>query len=403
MSSLLDVQICFFEDGKSKNFQPLTLTRPLDDLRVGVYTIRQKWLLTLGLNRYCRLLRDNLSGVFRRNEVDSDKPVLWVNSRFLPSEELLNKVYELKTGQYIDINGTVAVALVPAAQSMKMFDKNKFNAEGLKSKDLSESIQLEHLWDLLLLNSYEISKDLPLTGLPSVQETNEVDYTGIYDPENTYIGKDVVIEHGAHIFAENGPVIILKGACIEAGSILKGPVVIGADSTVKMGGRIYGATTLGPVCKVAGEVSNCIFHSYSNKAHEGFTGNSLFGQWVNLGADTNTSNLKNNYSSVKLTDWISREELETEQQFLGTIMADHSKTAINSMLNTGTICGVSSNLFMSGFPPKYIPSFSWVDSAEFGEYQFSKAIKAMKAMMKRRDIDLSSGYEKMMYSIFKNR
>jgi hypothetical protein len=124
---------------------------------------------------------------------------------------------------------------------------------------------------------------------------------------------------------------------------------------------------------------------------------------VNLGADTNTSNLKNNYSTVRLTDWESGKELETEQQFLGTVMGDHSKTAINSMLNTGTICGVSSNIFMNGFPPKYIPSFSWVGSAEFGEYDFGKAVDAMKAMMKRRDMTLSGEYEKMMYQIFKNR
>jgi UDP-N-acetylglucosamine diphosphorylase/glucosamine-1-phosphate N-acetyltransferase len=284
-----------------------------------------------------------------------------------------------------------------------MFKQNEFTGEGLKVKELSESIHLEHVWDLLSLNSFEISKDLPLTGLNSVQEAGDKNYSGIYDPDNTYIGDNVVLEPGSHIIAKDGPVIILKDAHIEAGSILKGPVVIGAGTTVKMGGRVSDGTTIGPVCKVGGEVSNCIFHSYSNKAHDGFAGNSIFGQWVNLGADTNFSNLKNNYSTVRLTDWESRKEVETEQQFLGTVMGDHSKTAINSMLNTGTICGVSSNIFMGGFPPKYIPSFSWVGSAEYGEYEFGKAVDAMKAMMKRRDIDLRPEYEKMMYQIFKNQ
>lgn len=403
MSTQLDVQICFFEDEKSSNFHPLTLTRPVDDLRLGIYTIRQKWLLTLRLNRYNRILRDRLSGVFRRNEIESDKPVLWINSRFLPSEELLKVIYELEIGECIDFKGATVAAAISAEKSMAMFDQNHFTAEGLNIKDLSESIHLEHIWDLLSLNSYEISKDLPLTGLQSVQASDDINYSGIHHPGNTFIGDEVVLEPGSHIFAEDGPVVILNGAYIESGSILKGPVVIGAGATVKMGSRIYGATTVGPVCKVGGEVSNCIFHSYSNKAHDGFTGNSIFGQWVNLGADTNTSNLKNNYSTVRLTDWESGKELETEQQFLGTVMGDHSKTAINSMLNTGTICGVSSNIFMNGFPPKYIPSFSWVGSEQFGEYDFGKAVDAMKAMMKRRNMTLSGEYEKMMYQIFKNR
>ncbi len=195
----------------------------------------------------------------------------------------------------------------------------------------------------------------------------------------------------------------MENAKVEAGSILRGPVVVGEGTTVKMASRIYGGSTIGPVCKVGGEVSNCIFHSYSNKAHDGFTGNSLFGQWVNLGADTNTSNLKNNYSTVRMANWVTRKEEETGVQFLGTVMADHSKTAINTMLNTGTMCGVSSNIFMGGFPPKFIPSFSWVGSSEFGVYKFDKAIEAMKAMMKRRNVELTEAYQKMMRVHFTNR
>lgn len=403
MATQLEVQICFFEDDKSANFLPLTLTRPVDDLRVGIYTVRQKWLHSLGLNRYSRVLRKDLSGVFKRSEIDPDKPVLWINSRFLPSEELINEVRDLKTGAQIEFKGSTAAALITAERSVEMFSANRFESNALQVKKLSESIHLDQLWDLLSLNSYEISKDLPLTGLKSVKETGVIDHPGIHDPKNTYVGEDVEIEPGSHIIAKDGPVIILKEAKIEAGSILKGPVVIGAGATVKMGARIYNASTIGPVCKVGGEVSNCIFHSYSNKAHDGFAGNSIFGQWVNLGADTNTSNLKNNYSSVRMSDWQTRKEFDSEQQFLGTVMADHSKTAINTMLNTGTVCGVSSNIFMSGFPPKHIPSFSWVGSTKFGEYDYEKAIDAMRSMMRRRDITLNPEYETMMFKIYKNR
>lgn len=167
-----------------------------------------------------------------------------------------------------------------------------------------------------------------------------------------------------------------------------------------MGAKIYEDTTIGPVCKVGGEISNVIFHSYSNKAHDGYAGNSVFGQWVNIGADTNTSNLKNNYSTVKVTEWRSGKMVDTGQQFIGTIMGDHSKTGINSMLNTGTLCGVCCNLFSDGYPPKYIPSFSWVSGHDIVPYHFEKAIEAMGKMMERRSVELTPAYKKMMKALF---
>ncbi|MEX2476982.1 MAG: putative sugar nucleotidyl transferase [Gracilimonas sp.] len=395
--------VCFFTDEKANRFHPLTLTRPLDDLRVGIYTIRQKWMRTLGVNIFSRLLPVYLNGIFTNAPVDDKTPVLWINPRFLPSENLMPAIHYLDEGEQLLFKGATVAAMVAGKQSKQMFDNNMFSDEGLSGKETKDLIHLEHLWDLLALNSYEIEKDIPLTGLNAVSESGGKFGANIDEPQNTFVAENAEIESGVQILAKDGPVVIMEGAHIEAGSILRGPVVIGKGATVKMMGRIYGGTTIGPVCKIGGEVSNCIFHSYSNKAHDGFTGNSMFGQWVNLGADTNTSNLKNNYSTVRITDWNTTKEVETEAQFLGTIMGDHSKTAINTMLNTGTICGVSSNIFMSGFPPKYIPSFSWVGSEEFGVYNFEKAVEAMKAMMKRREIALSDDYEKMMHYHFKNR
>lgn len=396
-------KICFFSDEKAKQFHPLTLTRPLDDLRVGIFTIRQKWMRTLGVHSFSRLQAGYLTDIFNRGSMDGESPVLWVNPRFLPSETMITSVASLKSGELLTFKGDHVAALVSGERSKELFKQNNFNDEGLTKKSLEDIIHIEHIWDLLSLNSYEIEKDIPLTGLKAVSET-ESDHGGhIHDPKNTYLGSDVEIEAGVHIIAKEGPVVIMDGAHLEAGSILRGPAVIGKGATVKMAARIYGGSTIGPVCKVGGEISNCIFHSYSNKAHDGFAGNSIFGQWVNLGADTNTSNLKNNYSPVRLTDWNTKQEVDTEQQFLGTIMGDHSKTAINTMLNTGTICGVSSNIFMSGFPPKYIPSFSWVGSEEYGVYKFEKAVEAMRAMMKRRDMELSDAYENMMQMHFQKR
>ncbi|MEX2603191.1 MAG: putative sugar nucleotidyl transferase [Gracilimonas sp.] len=401
MASQTPLNLIFFTDEKADNFHPLTLTRPLDDLRVGILTIREKWLKHLQLNDFSRLLPEYLVGVFGSRGISGENDYLWINARFLPSEKLINAIHKLKQGEQITFDGNTVAAIANRETTKHMFDSNMFIKDNFSNNEITGVIHLEHLWDLLALNSFEIDKDLPLIKLKPVSETGYHNGTAIQKPENVFVHETVKIEPGCILIGDDGPVIIQKGAVIEAGCILRGPVVIGENATLKMKARISGGTTIGPVCKVGGEVSNCIFHSYSNKAHEGFTGNSIFGQWVNLGADTNTSNLKNNYSTVRMADWNSKNEMETEVQFLGTIMGDHSKTAINTMLNTGTLCGVSSNIFMAGFPPKYISSFSWVGSADYGIYDFDKAIEAMKAMMKRRDIELTEDYKNMMHHIFK--
>ncbi|HET6527577.1 MAG TPA: hypothetical protein VFG39_02385, partial [Balneolaceae bacterium] len=174
-------------------------------------------------------------------------------------------------------------------------------------------------------------------------------------------------------------------------------------TTINMGAKIYGKTTIGPVCKVGGEINNSIFHSYSNKGHDGFMGNSLIGQWCNFGAGTNTSNLKNNYSNIRITNWENQEEIETGQQFFGTVMGDHSKTAINTQLNTGTMCGVSCNIFSADFPSKFIPSFSWVGSNVIQTYRLDKALETMKAVMARRNVELTDEYRQLMKYIFDHR
>lgn len=395
--------ICFFNDEKANRFLPLTLTRPLDDLRVGVFTIREKWLNALQTDTYCRIQPEYLSSVFKAGKIDKSKSCCWINPRFLPSEKLMDAIKTLKENEKLVYRGTTVAAKAAGEKSADMFQQQSFSEKDFHTIEIAAVIHLEHIWDLLTINAFEIEKDLPAASLRSVSESNSKFEGIISEPENTYVGDGVTIEPGCIIIAKEGPVIIQDGATIEAGSIIRGPVVIGKKTTLKMAARISGGTTIGPLCKVGGEVINCIFHSYSNKAHDGFTGNSIFGQWVNLGADTNTSNLKNNYSSVRISGWNSRKEIETENQFLGTIMADHSKTAINTMLNTGTVCGVSSNIFMPGFPPKYVPSFSWVGSLQYEVYDFEKATDAMQAMMKRRDVELTDGYKNMMHHIFDNR
>ncbi|MEQ8523624.1 putative sugar nucleotidyl transferase [Gracilimonas sp.] len=397
------MKICFFEDKQVESFYPLTLTRPMDDLRLGILTIREKWLRALDKTSYCRLLPKHLKGVFEQGNMTESDEVTWINSRFLPSQDLLSAINELKVGQRLVFKNVSVVAKVSHENSGKLFNENIFSEQGLEKIELDKAIHIEHLWDLLSLNSYEIEKDIQLMGLKAVSERTNYTLDSVHHPSNTFIGEDVMIEPGCIFIAKDGPVVIQDGATIEAGSILRGPVVVGEGATVKMAARIYGGTTIGPVCKVGGEVSGCIFHSYSNKAHDGFAGNSIFGQWVNLGANTITSNLKNDYKNIEVTDWTSKEQIQTGKQFLGTVMADHSKTAINTMLNTGTICGVSSNVFIDELSPKVIDSFTWLGPRGPAIYRFEKAIEVMQAMMKRRDVELTDDYERMMKHIFTSR
>lgn len=395
--------ICFFSDEKATRFQPLTLTRPVDDLRVGIYTIREKWEKTLSLNKSSRLLPDYMTGVFDKGVCKGEEPCLWLNSRYLPNAELVSAIFDLKVNEKLVHKKEVVAALVDGETSAQLFNQGDFQSDGLKKVEFKNGWAINYIWDLIELNSDQIKADIALTKLKNISKTGLGVEAVVHYEENIFIGDNVHIEPGCIFIAKNGPIVIEDGAEIEAGSILRGPIAVGKGATVKMGARIYGGTTIGPVCKVGGEVSGSIFHSYSNKAHDGFCGNSIFGQWVNLGANTITSNLKNDYKSVKVIDWKTKKLMETGRQFLGTIMADHSKTAINTMLNTGTVCGVSSNVFIDYLSPKIINSFTWLGPGGEELYRFEKAVEVMKSMMKRRDISMSDDYLEMMSQIFELR
>jgi UDP-N-acetylglucosamine diphosphorylase/glucosamine-1-phosphate N-acetyltransferase len=321
----------------------------------------------------------------------------------LPNGCTLRYIHDLKEGEKLVLNGDVLAAKMDGESASKMHQKNEFLDNGLKEIGMSESSHLEHLWDLIGMNISQIKQDVPLTGLKNITETGLGSEAITQYQDDIYISEDVMIEPGCIFSAKDGPIVIERGAIIEAGSILRGPVAVCEGATVKMAARIYDGTTIGPVCKVGGEVAGSLFHSYSNKAHDGFVGNSVFGQWVNLGANTVTSNLKNDYKHIKVIEWESKEPIDTGRQFFGTVMGDHSKTAINTMLNTGTICGVSSNVFIDELSPKVINSFTWLGPTGPKPYRFEKAIQVMEAMMKRRNITLSDGYRNMMHSIFENR
>ncbi len=397
---------CFFEDDFLENFHPLTLTRPVHDLRIGILTLGQKWMHALDQpgETVSGTLRDHLKGVFREFQIsDTHQHVLWINPRFIPVKPLVQKIKNL------DENEAVVTDHQLIAAHVTYNVHEKWSQLGINNEDVNEHkiesddlVILKNSWELFQSNGDQIEADVELLGKKSLKNTKEYPHAIFTNPENIYIEKGAVIEAGAMLLAEKGPIYIGEDAHVMANSIIRGPSAICEKSVVKMGARIYEDTTVGPVCKVGGEVANTIFHSYSNKAHDGYAGNSVFGQWCNLGADTNTSNLKNNYSTVKVMDWKTRKEFDTGQQFIGTIMGDHSKTGINSMLNTGTLCGVCCNLFSDKYPPKFVPSFSWVSGSDIVPYHFDKAIEAMERMMARRSVQLTPAYQKMMKALFQS-
>lgn len=421
------LRVLLFEDDHETRFRPLTLTRPVYDLRIGHLTIQEKWereLNSVGASRVFGTVRPELDGVFPSPDLspqqgagvddaigvaDSSDSVLWIQSRMLPTPEFLAALRRVIDGPagVLRHHDSVAAVWAPGEISRRWLDVGA--APDVASWDLpddaiqevanlGEHCQLRNIWDLFLWNGVEIERDVPRSGL-SGRGMGVHERATIVGSKNLYMHPSAVVEPGSVLIAEEGPILLGEGSVVMAGAMIRGPFSLGKGAVVKMGAKIYRNTTVGPYCVVGGEVSNCIFHSYSNKGHEGYTGNSLFGQWINLGADTNTSNLKANFSTVRVHDWASGEMVDTGLDKIGTIMGDHCKTGINTMLNTGTVSGVSNLIFGSGFPDKLLPSFSWVDGGSIKPYEFDKALEDMAKMMGRRGVTLTDAYKKLMKSI----
>ena len=404
----MDKPCCYFEDELLENFHPLTLTRPIYDLRIGIFTLAQKWDKALQTSRpICGTIREHLRGVFEECKIDEkDSEIYWINPRFIPTQELVKQIKKLSINKGLVCKSGSLIAAFVDRQTHQTWMGSGISQNDIENTELPDNnlTEVKNIWELFQLNGQQIRRDINwLNQAPFLDNINDrYPHVTFSNPGEIYIEQGAIIEPGTILIADSGPIFIGENAHIMAGSILRGATAICNYSVVKMGAKIYEDTTIGPVCKVGGEISNSIFHSYSNKAHDGYAGNSVFGQWCNLGADTNTSNLKNNYSTVKVRDWHTSKMMDTGQQFIGTIMGDHSKTGINSMLNTGTLCGVCCNLFSDGYPPKHVPSFSWVSGNNIVPYHFEKAIEAMEKMMKRRSVEFTPAYEKMMRAIFRS-
>lgn len=393
-------QICFFEDNNFKHFYPLTLTRPVDQLRVGILRIFEKWTKSLKNESHTRILRHELKGVFPSPFLKKES-CLWINPRFLPDSEIVNDIASLEPGEGLQFQNEPVIFLSDAETSQKLFDNFEINSLKIAFRDTVHGDLIHHITDILHLNGTQIESDLRL-----IQADSTLDHRSpilIEGRNPVYAEENVHIEPGSIFLTDDGPVYLAEGSHIMAGTMIRGPVALGEHSTIKMGAKIYSGTTIGPHSKVGGELNNVVIQGYSNKAHDGFLGNSILGEWCNLGADTNNSNLKNNYSTVRMADFESGEPYDTGLQFCGMIMGDHCKTAINTMINTGSIFGVSCNIASGDFPPKLLPSFSWYAQGKNETYDFDKAMQTSEKMMIRRGLELTDDYRAMMKYLYENR
>lgn len=376
-------------DGDVRNaLLPFTYTRPVADIRIGILTLREKWERRLGLTT-TTITEEHLEEKYPMVEMEEN---VLINASFLPTKDLITQVKNLSKDQAIFQGEEVIAFYTSGSQDEVDFE----NYEQIEFE--SELLRVNNTWDIFSLNDKAIQQDFDL--LTEGRKSQSI-------PEGTqYVNKEnIFIEEGAEINfailnASTGPIYIGKDALIMEGSIVRGPFAMCDHAVLKMGAKIYGATTLGPYCKVGGEVNNSVLFGYSSKGHEGFLGNSVLGEWCNLGADTNTSNLKNNYAEVKLWNYETGRFARTGLQFCGLMMGDHSKCGINTMFNTGTVIGVSANIYGSGYPRNFVPSFSWGGASGFTTYQLKKVFEVAEVVMKRRDTELSIEDQNILEAVF---
>ncbi|WP_291275049.1 GlmU family protein [Flavobacterium sp.] len=375
-------------DGNVRNaLLPFTFTRPVADIRVGILTIREKWEKYLG-NTTTTITEEYLSEKFPMVEMEEN---VIINASFLPNQVLAEMVRNLEENQAIFYEDEVIAFYTKEGQEVdfETYEIIEFN---------DECIRIEHTWDIFQKNDAAIREDFDLLtedrfSQPIPKSVN------VIAPENIFIEEGAKLEF-VTLNASTGPIYIGKNAEIMEGSVIRGPFALGEEAQVKLATKIYGATTVGPHCRVGGEVNNSVLFAYSNKGHDGFLGNSVLGEWCNIGADSNNSNLKNNYEEVKLWSYESERFEKTGLQFCGLMMGDHSKCGINTMFNTGTVVGVSTNIFGSGFPRNFVPSFSWGGATGFTTYITKKAFETAKIVMSRRHVDFTEEDAKILEHIF---
>ncbi len=370
---------------------PLTYTRPIADLRFGILKIAEKWSHDLG-TPHGFFTQDYLQGKFRLRQTNDN---IYINGALCPDPNLVSAIKNLSPGEGLQQQGILLARRDGEISSIEQLVTERDNYT-----EYQQPVTLiKYNWELFLNNGAQIEQDF--TRVTRDRESHPITdpFTVIYNKENVFVEEGVSIK-AAIINAEDGPVYLGKNVEVQEGTIIQGPFGICEHSQLRLGGKMRFNTTIGPYCKIGGEVGNVIFQDSTNKAHEGFLGNSVIGSWCNLGADTNNSNLKNNYSNVRCWNYLEGDYIDSGLQFCGTIMGDHSKCSINTMLNTGTVVGVCANIHGAGFPKKFVPSFLWGGTQYSLEYDFLKACETMDKVMERRSLKFDDVERKIYESIF---
>ncbi|WP_350285456.1 putative sugar nucleotidyl transferase [uncultured Croceitalea sp.] len=367
---------------------PFTFTRPVADIRIGILTIREKWQHLLKCE-VSALTEDYLSEKFPMVTAEVNTII---NASFLPNQHFIDALVSLELHEALVVNDEIIAYVTNNPKAL--FDENNFK----KITFDHTLITVKNTWDIFSKNAEALQADFDMitTGRQSapISDTNRV-----IAPENVFIEEGASVEHSI-LNATEGPIYLGEDSLVMEGNMIRGAFALCNNAVVKMGAKVYGATTIGPYSKICGEVNNSVIFGYSSKGHDGYLGNAVLGEWCNIGADSNNSNLKNNYAKVRLWNYATEGFDHTGLQFCGLMMGDHSKTAINTMLNTGTVVGVNVNVYTPGFPRNFVPSFSWGGASGFSTYMPKKAFDAAKVMMARRGVEFDEMEAKILNHVF---
>lgn len=379
-----------FDDYSRNNLLPFTYTRPVCEIRIGILTIKEKW------ERYLNapvsyFTQDYLSIKYK---MQHGGDTLFISGKVCPNSDLLTRILQLENNSAIKHGNDL---LGYRTNSNAGFDAESILAKATQV-ELSY-ISVKDLWDIFSKNGAAIKEDFELLTKGRVSKELSSSNTVIGNKEDVFLEEGAVVEASV-LNTRSGPIYIAKDAEIMEGCSVRGPFALGEHAALKMAAKIYGPTTIGPHSKVGGEVNNSVIFGYSNKGHDGFLGNSVLGEWCNLGADTNNSNLKNNYGNVKLYNYKKETMVDTGLQFCGLMMGDHSKCGINTMFNTGTVVGVGANIFGGGFPPTHIPSFTWGGSEAMETYKLDKMLETAQRVFERRNLNVSAEDRAILEAVF---
>lgn len=382
----------FFDSADRINLLPFTFTRPCSEIRIGILTISEKWEKYL-LSKGSFLTQPYLQKKF---PLITEPENILINGTICPDEVLVNEINHLTSGQAL-VKGDTMIAARLNGSMIQQFSESEFIGE--KIETASDTIlKITYPYDIFSKNGQAIENDFALITKGRFSQTISTT-NRVLHPERVFIEEGAKVEF-AILNASTGPIYIGKDSEVMEGCKIRGPFSLGDHAGLKMDAKIYGPTTVGPHCKVGGEVNNAVFFAYSNKGHDGFVGNAVIGEWCNIGADTNNSNLKNTYDEVKLWSYKSERFEKTGLTFCGLMMADHAKCGINTMFNTGTVVGVAANIFGSGFPRNFIPSFAWGGAQGFDTFTLNKFFKTAEAMCSRRNIEFTETDKEIITEVF---